>query len=157
MNQNQIASKNAKKEIKKNANPSDAKKSDASKEIIKINLSKFADQLGKIELKEKRDKETIYIYPEGFSKEMISSEKGKKFRNSLRNRMKTICNNILLYAKMNRMEDLQKSISEFDALYSANYRIRDYSIKSLSSSGDESKLSLMILALSIIKEMKGSK
>lgn len=146
--------------MKKNSN-SPAKNADASKNalspnpsIIKINLGQFKDQLGKIELKEKRDKETIYIYPEGFSKEMISSEKGKKFRNSLRNRMKTICNNILLYAKMNRMEDLQKSIAEFDALYSANYRIKDYSIKSLSSSGDESKLSLMILSLQIIKGSK---
>lgn len=145
--------------MKKNQNS--AKNASASKEIAKeivaINLSQFADQLSGISLKEKKDKETIYKYPEGFSKEMISSEKGKKFRNSLRNRMKTICNNILLFAKMNRMEDLQKEIASFDALYIANYRINDYSLKSFSSSGDESKLSMMNLSLSIIKEIKGSK
>lgn len=134
-----------------------ASKENASPAIAKFNLSQFADQLSAIELREKKDKETIYKYPEGFSKEMISSEKGKKFRNSLRNRMKTICNNILLFAKMNRMEDLHKEIASFDALYLANYRINDYSLKSFSSSGDSSKLGLMELSLSIIREIKGSK
>lgn len=134
-----------------------ASKENASPAIIKFNLDQFKDQLGSIELKEKRDKETIYIYPEGMTKEMISSEKGKKFRNSLRNRMKTICNNILLFAKMDRMEDLQKSIAEFDALYAKNYRMQDYSLKSISSSGDESKLSMISLSLKIILSIKGSK
>lgn len=138
--------------MKKNQNAS--AKSIASPAIIKINLDQFKDQLGKIEIKEKKERESLYNYPEGFSKEMISSEKGKKFRSSLRNQLKRICNNILLYAKMNRMEDLNAEIDLFASFYKKNYRLNDYSLKSLSYSQNEEKSSNFDLMMQIIKEIK---
>lgn len=138
----------------KTINASNAISSPANPSIIKMNLDKFADQLGKMELKEKKDKETIYLYPEGMTKEMISGEKGKKFRNSLRNRLKTISNNILLFAKMKRMEDLDKEINSFLAFYKDHYRLNDLSLKSISQSADEGKNASLSLFLSIVKECK---
>lgn len=146
-NQNVRIKKNAIVKKKENASP-------ASSSIASINLSKFADQLSLIALKEKKSKDHIYLYPEGFSKEDLSGEKGKKFRNSIRNKMKTFSNNILLYAKMNRIEDLEKEIASFLPFYKEKFRINDLSIASISSSQDESKIGNFSLMLSIIKECK---
>jgi len=125
--------------------------------IAKINISKFSDQLSKIELKEKKDKETIYVYPGGSDKEWIGSTKGKKFRNSLRNLMHKHANNILIFAKSNQMEKLQEEIKKFDDFYKKNYRINDLSLKSISSSSDPLKERDFSLMIEIIKEVKGSK
>lgn len=140
---------------KKNASP-DAKKIESAN-LNEINLSKFADQLSAISLKEKKERETIYLYPEGFSKEIISSEKGKKYRNGLRNIAKRFCNNILLFAKMNRMDDLKKEIAEFDLFYKEKYRIQDYSSASISQSNNPEKEIGFNLMMQIIKEMKSAK
>lgn len=129
-------------------------KKDESPNLSKINLSKFADQLEKMELKEKKDKETIYIYPEGMSKSDISGEKGKKFRNGLRNKMKFHSNNILLFAKKNRLDDLKSAIESFRKFYKENYRINDLSIKSISHSANEEKNIFLSLFLEIVKESK---
>lgn len=143
--------------MKKNAIAS----KDASKKEIanlnEINLSKFADQLSGISLKEKKERETIYIYPDGFSKEIISSEKGKKFRNGLRNQMRRFANNILLFAKMNRLDDLRKEIAEFDLFYAKYYRMQDYSASSISQSNNPEKEMGFSLMMEIIKEIKSAK
>lgn len=152
----QNSNQNSKKNAIVNPKAKNAKK-DESKEINKINLSKFVSQLSTIELKEKKDKETIYIYPEGSSKEWIGSDKGKKFRNSLRNAMKKFANNILIFAKINDLEKLQGEIKKFDEFYKKNYRINDLSLKSISSSSDPLKERDYSLMIEIIKEVKGSK
>lgn len=152
----QNSNQNSKKNASVNTNAKNAKK-DESKEINKINLSKFVSQLSTIELKEKKDKETIYVYPEGSSKEWIQSDKGKKFRNSLRNAMKKFANNILIFAKINDLEKLQGEIKKFDEFYKKNYRINDLSLKSISSSSDPLKERDYSLMIEIIKEVKGSK
>lgn len=166
MNQNQIASKDAKKKIKdaKKENPIPAKSSNAQRSsnvkknsdasIVEINLSKFADQLGKIELKEKKERETIYHYPEGMTKELISSEKGKRYRNGLRNQLKRFSNNCLLYAKHSRIDDLKEEIKKFDEFYLKFYRINDYSIGSISQSNDDAKNANYSLFLDILKSLK---
>lgn len=123
-------------------------------QIVKFNLDKFADQLGKIDLKEKKERDTIYLYPAEFSKEMISGEKGKKFRNHLRNQLKRHSNNCLLFAKMKRMDDLKEEIKKFDAFYLQFYRINDYSIGSISQSNDDAKNASYSLFLDILKSLK---
>lgn len=135
--------------MKKNANVSE-KKND---QIVKINLDKFKDQLSGIELKEKKIRETIYVYPEGFDKEKINSDAGKKFRNSLRNSMKRFCNNILIFAKSDQLEKLQSEIESFKSFYKKNYRINDYSLGSISSSNDPIKERDLNLMIQIIKEI----
>ena len=139
---------NAKKEIKKEI--------PAKKESLqKINLAEFKNELSKIELKKKDAKESFYKYPDGWNKETINSEDGKKWRNNKRNALKSICNNILYYAKGDNLELLQNEIKKFDAFYKEFYIKNDYSISSLSQSKDESKIKDISLSLSIIRKIKG--
>lgn len=134
----------------KNAIASEIKNANLSK----INLAQFANQLEGITLKEKRVKETIYIYPESFTKDKINSDEGKKYRNSIRNRLKSLCNNILYSAKCNDAEKLQEYVKQFESFYKDKYRINDYSISSITNSEKREKdIELMI---AIIKEMKKS-
>lgn len=125
-----------------------------STKVVNLQLSQFAKKLESVEVKEKKDKLTIYNYPETFSKTDINSEKGKKFRNSLRSKMQKFANNIFYYAKINDNEKLIAEINSFDAHYKENYRLNDYSLKSVSSSNNEVKAKDIELMLSIIKEVK---
>lgn len=136
----------------KNAIANPAKEN--QKELIKFNLDQFADQLSGMQLKEKKDRETIYLYPEGFSKSDIGSEKGKKYRNSLRNQIKRFSNNILIFAKIKDEEKLKIEIAKFDEFYQKNYRNCDYSLGSISQSKDASKEKDFDLFLQIIKSCK---
>lgn len=121
--------------------------------LQKINLDKFADSLEKFEGKEKKSKETsIYKYPESFPKEDVNSEKGKNWRNQKRGKIKRFVNNILLYAKHKRMEDLQKEISEFKTFYAETYILNDYSGKSISNSNKEKEVAELSIALDIVKQ-----
>lgn len=133
---------------------SPAQNANASAKIEKFNLDSLASQLDAIKLKEKKDKETIYVYPEGMTKDQISGEIGKKFRNRLRRNLESFTNNILFFAKGKKMEDLQKEINAFLAHYRKNYRIHDLSIDSLSQSRNEGKMHLISLALQIVKGMQ---
>lgn len=121
--------------------------------LQKINLSKYAEKLSKVDVKEKKKKETIYNYPEGFTEQKINSEEGKKFRNKMRNELKRHTNNILVFAKTNQNENLQKQISAFCEFYKTNYRINDFSINSISRK-EEEKNADTILMLDIVKELK---
>ena len=134
----------AKKEIKK--------ESIKNESLKKINLNQFKESLEKIEIKERNQKESIYKYPESFNKDMINSDKGKSWRNNKRNQLKSICNNILFYAKGNNQESLLKEISKFNSFYKEFYLKNDYSILSLSSSKEEKKIKDISLSLQIIKE-----
>jgi hypothetical protein len=129
-------------------------------EVSKINLSKFADQLSKIEVKEKRKRETMYKYPDSFSEKDINSEKGKKHRNHLRSLRNRFANNILAFAKQSQVNKsfdskvLLNEVKSFDAFYKENYLLNDYSFKSLSQSKDEMKEKNISLFLSILKDLK---
>jgi hypothetical protein len=142
----------SKKTIVSDAIPPIAK--DAEKSIAKLNLSKFADQLKSVNVTEKKDKQTIYLYPEGKGKDWINSEEGKKWRNNKRGKMQKFSDNILLYAKMNRMDDLEKEIGLFDLFYKEFFQINDYSLKSVSASANEGKTSNLSLMLEIVKSSK---
>lgn len=133
------------------------KNANAKTPVIKVNLDKFAKDLANHDIKVKAKKETLYIYPEGFGEHEINSEKGKKFRNSLRTRLKRHCNNILSYAKTQQPEPLAKEIKEFMAWYKTAYRNNDLSFASLSQSKNESKEKDLVIMLNIIKEMQGVK
>lgn len=122
--------------------------------LTSINLSQFADKLANVELKVKKEKETLYTYPEGWTKEKINSEEGKHFRNKLRNKLKSLCNNIFYYAKTENIELIKIEIEKFDTFYKANYRINDYSVNSLTNSKEQEKH--VALTLEIIKSVKSA-
>lgn len=147
MKKNEIASKDAKK-------IAIAENSKEIKSAISLNLEKYADQLSGMELKEKREKESLYLYPEGFAKSDISSEKGKKYRNSLRNQLRRYSNNILIFAKMKDAEKLGNEIAQFMGFYKKNFRINDLSLSSISHSKDAGKEKDFSLFLQIVKECK---
>lgn len=134
------------------ANVNETKVND-SKKVETINLSKFADKLAKVELKEKLKKQTLYIYPDGFKPEDVNSDKGKRFRNSLRTAIKRFSNNISLYAspKFNDIEKLKKEVKAFKEFYKLHYVVNDLSLNSLTHTKDESG-SLQLL-LDIVKEV----
>lgn len=127
---------------------------DAKNEIVKINLDQFKDQLSSIQLKEKKERSTIYLYPEGKGKEWINSPDGKKWRNNKRNSIQRFANNILIFAKSNQLEKLQEEIKKFDAFYKEFYRLNDYSFASISNSNDAKKEGDIDLMMKIIKEIK---
>lgn len=133
------------------------KESKAVAQVTTLNLSKFADKLKNVELKEKLKKETIYIYPENFTQKMISETEGKQHRNKIRNQMKRFVNNIQMFAKYNRVEDLQKEIVSFDEFYKKNFRITDYSFASISNTKNEAKEADLKLMLEIVNEVRNAK
>lgn len=140
--------------MKKNANANVKVAKEEKKEIIQINLDKFEKQLENVSIKEIRQRETIYVYPDDFSKSDINSEKGKKYRNSIRNNLKRHCNNILIFAKSKDSEKLQKEIKEFELFYKEKFRLNDFSLSSISQSKDAGKEKDLSLMIEIIKECK---
>jgi hypothetical protein len=143
------------KTIAEKKNENSARIAERSKEsIISLNLEKYADQLSGMQLKEKKEKDTIYHYPPEFDKSMISSEKGKKYRNSLRNRLKRHSNNVLIFAKIKDAEKLQKEIEDFQKFYAEFFRLNDYSLASISHSSDPIKEKDFSLFLQIVKDCK---
>lgn len=146
--------------MKKNANVSkvETKKSKKSNEVVKLNVQSIADRLNKIEIKDKKVKNTIYIYPEGWTQDKINSTEGKKFRNKQRNKIKFFCNQIFLFSKQllvnSKNEDAKKSLSntiaDFKKYYKENYRLNDFSIESISQA-KEDKTNDIKLMLEILK------
>jgi hypothetical protein len=143
----------------KNSIPSKSKNDASLKENLKsINLDAFKNQLDALQLKGKKERENLYIYPESLSKEDIKGEKGKKFRGGLRNKRDRFINNILHSAKIynadkkkENLESLQNCISLWKDFYKSSYRINDFSIDSISQSKDDEKNKNIIIALGIIK------
>lgn len=141
--------------MKKSSTPKKPKtNAPAQTPITKVNLDKFEKELSGVQLKEKKVRETIYTYPAEFTKELINSDKGKKFRNSMRNKMKFHCNNILTFAKSKDMEKLAKEVKDFKAFYKANYRLNDFSLASISQSNDATKEKDLNLMIQILKEIQ---
>lgn len=118
--------------------------------VVNINLSKFADKLKNISVKEKKTKDTIYIYPENFTAKMIGEKEGKQFRNKLRNKMRFFENNIFVAAKQKDNDKLIALVKEFNSFYKANYRVNDYSLSSVSQSQDETKTGDLSTMMQII-------
>lgn len=140
--------------IKNASKAIDAKKD----EIVNINLSKFASELeNKGNSHIRNERETIYVYPSSIPKERINEKEGKQFRGKMRNQIKRFANNIFYESKRNEIENVKAEIAKFDAFYKENYRINDYSLKSLSSSNDEGKNKDIDLLLRIISEFRIAK
>jgi len=128
------------------------KKTNAVKEVIKLSFNKFAKQLENVkELTEKKQKDLIYKYPENWTQIDIE-QKGKAWRNNKRNLLNTMFNNILVFVKYDRIEDLKNEINKFEAFYKDFYLINNYEVNSLSQSKD--KVETIKLCLDIIKEYK---
>lgn len=132
----------------------------AETKITNLNLSQFAEKLNSIEVKEKKQKETLYRYPENFSQSDINSEKGKTFRNSLRNKRKRFVNNVLFAAKqMNVKKDadaekaLKDHVNAFNDFYKENYLCNDFSLKSVSASSKDEMNAEIELCLQICKSV----
>lgn len=121
-----------------------------SNRLTSINLSKYAEQLQNVDLKVKKDKDALYTYPSEFSKEDINSEKGKRFRATCRNKIKTFSNNIFFYAKGENIEALKTEIQKFTEYYKNHYSVNDYSVNSLTRSKEDKHIELM---LNIIKDV----
>lgn len=143
----------------KGANAQIVKNANASKEsnVVNLNLEKFEKSLESVSLKEKKTRETIYNYPEGWDKTKINSEEGKKFRNSLRNQMKRFSNNVFVFTKTKENEKLIAEIDAFNAFYLKNFRINDYSLDSITQSKDDAKSRDLSLMMDIIREVNASK
>lgn len=122
-------------------------------EVSKVNLSKFAKQLESKQVKEKSTKDTIYIYPEKMTEAEKSNEVGKKWRNSVRNKIRRFSNQIFVYAKTNNLDALKKEVKDFKTFYKETYRINDFSLGSISQSKNEEKANDIKLMLEIIKEV----
>ena len=118
--------------------------------LTEINLSEYSEQLQNVDLKVKKDKDALYVYPSDFSKEDINGEKGKRFRASCRNKIKSFSNNIFFYTKAQNAEMLQSEINKFNDYYKLHYSLNDYSVSSLTRSKDEKHIELM---LTIIKDV----
>lgn len=137
--------------MKKSTTPAKENKTAKEKNIVKVNLSQFADRLKDVDVSKKTAKETIYVYPEMLSEAQINGEDGKKFRNKLRNAMKRFCNNIFVFAKTQNEESLKKEISAFDIFYKENYRVHTFEIGSISNTKNANKEKDLIFMLDIIK------
>lgn len=121
--------------------------------LQKINLSKFADVLSKVEDKAIRGvKDALYIYPADFTQDTINSLKGKQFRNQQRNKLDRFADNISLFAKHNRIEDFVKECENFKLFYKEIYRLNDFSVSSLSQSAKDAKKDKLTLLLNLVKE-----
>lgn len=118
--------------------------------LTSINLSKYSEQLQNVDLKVKKEKDALYNYPSDFSKEDINGEKGKRFRQSCRNKIKTFSNNIFFYTKSENVEALKSEITKFNDYYKLHYSLNDYSVNSLSRSKEDKHIELM---LNIIKDV----
>jgi len=137
--------------MKKSTTP---KKENKSTNVEKVNLSKYADRLKDVSISEKKKKDRKYKYPEGYTEIDINSEKGKKFRNSLRNQIKRFANNIFVYTKQNDAKKLKEEISLFNAFYKLNYLLNDYSVSSITQTKNESKEKDISFMLEIIKDLQ---
>lgn len=124
----------------------------AENKVTSLNFSDIAEKLAKVELKEKKRKERLYIYPENFTEKMINEKEGKQFRSKQRNKIKTFANNISLHAKYNKIEELKKEVKNFVEYYKATYRINDFTINSISQK-DAEKTSDIELMLTIVKKV----
>lgn len=139
--------------MKKQNNAIASKIEEKKENLTIVNLSKFAKELENVQLKQKRERETIYVYPESFSKSDVNSEKGKKFRNGIRSKMKRFANNIFYFAKIQEEDNLKKEIGMFKEFYKSNFRLNDFSLNSISQSKDAGKEKDFSLMLNIIKEI----
>lgn len=144
--------------MKKATSETKVSKTAKAKEVVKLNVSSIADRLNKIEIKDKKVKNTIYVYPENWNQDKINSVEGKKFRNRLRNKIKFFCNQIFIYSKQllvnpknnEAKESLKNVITEFKKFYKENYKLNDFSIESISQAKDE-KTNDIKLMLEILK------
>lgn len=125
-----------------------------SKDLTVLNLKQFSKQLSTMELKIKQKKDTLYIYPENMSETDKTSDKGKKFRNGLRNQIQRFCNNIFVYTKSNDPILLKKEIALFTKFYKEHYRINDFSAESISQSKNDAKFKSIQFMMQIINSTK---
>lgn len=148
----ETANLNAKqKRVLKQQSKKEAEKKSAN--LLEINLAQFANKLQSFEGKEKSKKDNLYIYPDGFTDIQKNNEVGRKFRNQLRRDLYRFANNILIFAKHNRIEDLQKEISAFEIFYKKNYRINDFSIASITNTQKDEKTELLKTMFLIVNEV----
>ena len=129
-----------------------AKTNKAENKVTTLNFSDIAEKLSKVELKEKKRKERLYIYPENFTEKMINEKEGKQYRSKQRNKIKTFANNISLHAKYNKIEELKKEVKNFVEYYKSTYRINDFTINSISQK-DAEKTGDIELMLTIVKKV----
>lgn len=118
--------------------------------LKEINFDKFAKQLENVNIKEKKSKDSLYIYPESVVIAGINSDSGKSFRGKLRNRLENLCNNILSAYKSKDAEKLNIAIEKFKSNYKENYSKNDYSFESFSRT-DKNKF-IIEKSIEIVKE-----
>jgi hypothetical protein len=133
-----------------------AKTANVNAKIVNVNLDAFTKKLESVTVKEKITKDAFYIYPENFTIKMIGEKEGKQFRNKMRTKIKFYENNIFVAAKQQDNEKLISVVKEFNAFYKANYKINDYSLKSISQSTDELKTADLSTMLGIIKTVNAA-
>ncbi len=146
------------KTIKNPAKKTATVKNPKTAALAKVNLNSVASKLEAIPAREVRERESIYLYPATLTKEQISGDKGKSFRNSMRTKRDNLINNICFFAKdAKKGAELKEAIVKFNAFYKENYQRQDYTVASLSQKHDDVKNAHIILALEIIALSKGKK
>lgn len=134
-----------------------------SSKLTTINLSKFANL--KVSEVVKTQKSTLYNYPENWNALQINAGEGKSFRTKKRNKLMQFANNICVFAKHNRLNDLIEEIKKFDIFYKEIFKLNDYSINSLTHTKEEKnafycdmlEIIKIVKAGSITKEKKAAK
>jgi len=106
--------------------------------------------LENVNIKEKKTKEGLYIYPENVILAGINSDTGKSFRGKLRNRLENLCNAVLSAYKSKDAEKLTASIKKFIDNYKENYSKNDFSFESFSRT-DKNKF-IIERTIEIVKE-----
>lgn len=127
--------------------------------LAKLNLDKFTSKVANFEGKIKNVKSTIYIYPDTISEIQKQGNIGRAFRRTLRKKMEIFVNNVCLYYKHKRTNDLISEVKEFQKFYKDNYRLNDYKVASVSESNNPAILkeiqNFLDIVSDIIIQLKG--
>lgn len=124
-----------------------------------LNSKEIKNKLSKSKVKEVSNniKSDMFKYPiewDKLSKE-DKSKKSKSFRTSARKKRNQFSNNVILFAKSKRIDELKKEIKNFNIFYKKTYSLNDYSLLSFcrKNSDDDTKENLNLF-LSIVKQLK---
>lgn len=120
-----------------------------------VNLEKFKQFLENknFDSVQSIERESIYKYPDYITPDLRSEKAGKTFRKQTRDRLKKHVNNIELFFKKNRIDDLNTEVAEFKAFYAERFLKNDYSINSITNLNPEKSFyKELVLFLNFVKE-----
>lgn len=124
-----------------------------SVELNAVNSNDIAKRLESLQLTEKSEKgnkDAMYKFQLDKSKR-LDSDSQKKLRTKIRKELNTLMFNIVFNTKKKNEDRVKQCIKEFLQFYKSTYIVNDFSLKSLYSGNEESKVFEYTLALDIVK------